>query len=110
MVQPSRLAASCKGCSWFLTVWPRSLVLTLTYRAARLVEAERSDDVAMPDRLARFLSPSSNGCQSVSRCQCLDNHSTTADNPVDKIGGEQICHAAQRSLKPYGHMLVALGF
>ena len=25
MVQPSRLAASCKSCSWFSTLWPRSL-------------------------------------------------------------------------------------
>ena len=41
-VQPSRPAASCKGCSWFSTVWPRSLVETRTYSAARLV------DVAMP--------------------------------------------------------------
>ena len=28
-LQPSRPAASCKGASWFSTVWPRSLVLTL---------------------------------------------------------------------------------
>ena len=31
----SRPAASCKGCSWFSTVCPRSLVETRTYRAAR---------------------------------------------------------------------------
>ena len=29
-VQPSRPAASWSGCSWFSTVWPRSLVETLT--------------------------------------------------------------------------------
>jgi hypothetical protein len=29
-VQPSRLAASWSGCSWFSTVWPFSLVETLT--------------------------------------------------------------------------------
>ena len=30
VVQPSRPAASWSGCSWFSTVWPRSLVETLT--------------------------------------------------------------------------------
>ena len=38
-VQPSRAATSCKGASWF--DWPRSLVLTRTYSAARLVALAR---------------------------------------------------------------------
>jgi hypothetical protein len=51
-VQPSRAATSCKGASWF--DWPRSLVLTRTYSAARLVawpgRPSRSRDTATADQ------------------------------------------------------------
>ena len=45
-------AASCNGCSWLSTVWPRSAVETLTYKAARLV--------AVATRLSRIANPSTN--------------------------------------------------
>ena len=51
--QPSRLAASCKGCSWFSAVWPLSLVETRTYSAAR-------PEVAIAGSVARIGSSSGN--------------------------------------------------
>jgi hypothetical protein len=37
----SRPVVSCKGCSWFLTVWPRSAVETRVYNAARLADVAK---------------------------------------------------------------------